>query len=364
MADQVSKVIMAEVDRLGLTPAPDAIAVIDDQDGSLLLAAAERWPDAELRLHCDALDDELASRAATERAGIAVAVVDDLGPAAAGVRLCLARLPKGLEALDLLAGSVARTADEGMIMIAGGRTKHLTRTMNGVLERHFAEVRGTLGLGKARALVGAGARPGAEPEPRRARIAEVEGVADVRGVDDLEVIAYGGVFAGAALDAGTRLLLAQADRFPAAANAIDLGCGTGLLAVALARLDPATKITAIDHAHTAVRSARATAEANGVADRIDVRRTDGLSEVDAESVDLIVCNPPFHRGTAKDSSTALTMISDAARVLRPGGELWLVYNTHLPYRSTLRTTIGPTELIAQDRDYLVTRSQKPQPLAP
>jgi 16S rRNA (guanine1207-N2)-methyltransferase len=175
------------------------------------------------------------------------------------------------------------------------------------------------------------------------------------------VVAYGGVFAGAALDAGTRLLLAQADRFPAAADAIDLGCGTGLLAVALARLDPATKITAIDHAHTAVRSARATAEANGVADRIDVRRTDGLSEVDAESVDLIVCNPPFHRGTAKDSSTALTMISDAARALRPGGELWLVYNTHLPYRSTLRTTIGPTELIAQDRDYLVTRSQKPQP---
>lgn len=349
MADQVSRVIMAEVDRLGLDPAPDVVAIIDDQDGSLLLAAAERWPDAELRLHCDGLDDELASRAAAERAGIAVAVVDDLGPAAAGVRLCLARLPKGLDALDLLAGSVARAADEDVIMIAGGRTKHLTRTMNEVLERHFGEVRGTLGLGKARALVGAGARPGSAPEPRRAR------------VDDLEVIAYGGVFAGAALDAGTRLLLAQADRFPAAADAIDLGCGTGLLAVALARLDPATKITAIDHAHTAVRSARATAEANGVADRIDVRRTDGLSEVAAESVDLIVCNPPFHRGTAKDSSTALTMISDAARALRPGGELWLVYNTHLPYRSTLRTTIGPTELIAQDRDYLVTRSRKPHP---
>ena len=346
MTDQVSRVIMAEVDRIELDPAPDSVAVVDDQDGSLLLAAAERWPGAELRLHGDALDEEVASLAAAERAGFEVAAVDDLGRAADGARLCLARLPKSLDALDLLAGAVARTADPGVILIAGGRTKHLTRSMNGILERHFAEVRGSLGLGKARALVGTGARSGSEPSPRRA------------DVDDLEVIAYGGVFAGAAGDAGTRLLLAQAHRFPASRTAIDLGCGTGLLAVTLARLDPATEVVAIDNSRVAVRSTLATAEANGVADRIQVRRGDGLSEVAAESVDLIVCNPPFHRGTAKDSSTALTMINDAGRALRPGGELWLVYNTHLPYRSTLRTAIGPTEQIAQDRDYLVTRSTK------
>ncbi len=348
MADQVSRVIMAEVDRIGLDPAPAAVAVIDDQDGSLLLAAAERWPAAELRLHCDALDEERASAAAAEQAGIAVSIEADLGRAAAGARLCLARLPKALDALELLGGAVARTADPSVIMIAGGRTKHLTRSMNGVLERHFAEVRGSLGLGKARALVGTGARPGSEPEPRRA------------AVDDLQVIAYGGVFAGAAVDAGTRLLLAQANRFRAAGSAIDLGSGTGLLAVALARLELATMITAIDNSRVAVRSAVATAEANGVADRIEVRHDDGLAGVPDESVDLIVCNPPFHRGTAKDSSTALTMITDAGRVLRPGGELWLVYNTHLPYRSALRRAIGPTEQIAQDRDYLVTRSRKPE----
>jgi uncharacterized protein YndB with AHSA1/START domain len=45
--------------------------------------------------------------------------------------------------------------------------------------------------------------------------------------------------------------------------------------------------------------------------------------------------------------------------LRPGGELWLVYNTHLPYRSTLRTVIGRPELITQDQGYLVTRSRRP-----
>ena len=344
MGDQVSRVIMAEADRLGLA-GPDRVAVLDDQDGSLLRAAADRWPGAELSLFCDDLADQ---RATVASAGVTVRVEDELGAATAGAQLCLARLPKSLDALDVRAAAVARHAAPEVVLLAGGRVKHLTRSMNTTLERSFGEVRGSLGLGKARALVAAAPRPDiAEPEPRRA---------DVAG---LEVVAYGGVFAGAALDPGTRLLLGQADRFPAAEAAIDLGCGTGLIACTLARNLPAARITAIDSSHAAVRSAGATAAANGLADRIEVRRSDGLTEVPDHAVDLIVCNPPFHRGTAKDSSAALIMIKDAARALRPGGELWLVYNTHLPYRSTLRTVIGRTELITQDQGYLVTRSRRP-----
>ena len=48
-------------------------------------------------------------------------------------------------------------------------------------------------------------------------------------------------------------------------------------------------------------------------------------------------------------------IADAARVLVPGGELVLVYNSHLPYLPRLRE-VGPTEILAQDRSYLVTRT--------
>lgn len=49
------------------------------------------------------------------------------------------------------------------------------------------------------------------------------------------------------------------------------------------------------------------------------------------------------------------MIADAARVLVPGGELVLVYNSHLPYLPRLRE-VGLTEILARDRSYLVTRT--------
>jgi len=48
------------------------------------------------------------------------------------------------------------------------------------------------------------------------------------------------------------------------------------------------------------------------------------------------------------------MLTDAARVLRPGGQLWCVANSHLPYRRILNESVGATKVIAQDRHYTVT----------
>jgi 16S rRNA (guanine1207-N2)-methyltransferase len=74
------------------------------------------------------------------------------------------------------------------------------------------------------------------------------------------------------------------------------------------------------------------------------------------SVDLVLCNPPFHRGNSRDSAVAFEMLADAARALRLGGELWTVYNSHLPYLRTLRRLVGSTSVVGQNTGFTVTRS--------
>jgi methyltransferase small domain protein len=69
---------------------------------------------------------------------------------------------------------------------------------------------------------------------------------------------------------------------------------------------------------------------------------------------VIATNPPFHRGHAKESAPTLRMFDEAARVLRPGGQLWCVFNSHLPWRRELATRIGRTRVVAQDRNYQLT----------
>jgi 16S rRNA (guanine1207-N2)-methyltransferase len=96
-----------------------------------------------------------------------------------------------------------------------------------------------------------------------------------------------------------------------------------------------------------------------VAERVTVQRSHLLSAVPDASADLVLCNPPFHRGTARDSDVAFAMFADAGRALRPGGELWTVFNTHLPYLRALRRLVGPTRVVAQNPGYLVTRSARP-----
>ena len=112
----------------------------------------------------------------------------------------------------------------------------------------------------------------------------------------------------------------------------------------------------MDASLSALVSTRLTARTNRV--RVAVRRADMLAGTRSQSVDLLVTNPPFHIGAAKDSRPTLAMIRAAASVLRPGGELWMVFNSHLPYLPELRRHIGVTTVEAQDRHYIVARALK------
>jgi 16S rRNA (guanine1207-N2)-methyltransferase len=173
----------------------------------------------------------------------------------------------------------------------------------------------------------------------------------------LTVCAHGAAFAGTKIDIGTRALLGSLDRMaPSAGTALDLGCGTGVLAAALARSRPELEVLALDQSAAAVASATATAAVNGLADRIRVLRDDAAVSVPNRSVDLVVCNPPFHVGAAVVTTAADRLFAAAGRVLRPGGELWTVYNSALRHKPTLTKLVGPTQVVDRTPKFTVTVS--------
>ncbi|MDA0970991.1 MAG: peptide chain release factor N(5)-glutamine methyltransferase, partial [Planctomycetota bacterium] len=82
----------------------------------------------------------------------------------------------------------------------------------------------------------------------------------------------------------------------AGARIVDVGTGSGAIAVVLARHLPGASITAIDISPQAVAVARENVEAHGVADRVRVLEGDLLSGLPEEATfDLIVSNPPYIR---------------------------------------------------------------------
>jgi release factor glutamine methyltransferase len=73
----------------------------------------------------------------------------------------------------------------------------------------------------------------------------------------------------------------------------DVGCGSGAIAVALAKTLPKARITAIDVSEPALKVARINIEAHGVADRVETRLGSLLAPLAGERLELICANLPY-----------------------------------------------------------------------
>jgi release factor glutamine methyltransferase len=75
---------------------------------------------------------------------------------------------------------------------------------------------------------------------------------------------------------------------------LDLGTGSGALALALAKAWPDARVTAVDASEDALVLARENAALLGLAERVDFLRSDWFSALPAGAAfDLIVSNPPY-----------------------------------------------------------------------
>lgn len=74
---------------------------------------------------------------------------------------------------------------------------------------------------------------------------------------------------------------------------VDVGTGSGIMAITLARYVPAAEVTAIDLSPDALTIAQQNAQALGVAPRIRFLQGDLLAPVAGEMFDLVMSNPPY-----------------------------------------------------------------------
>jgi 16S rRNA (guanine1207-N2)-methyltransferase len=175
------------------------------------------------------------------------------------------------------------------------------------------------------------------------------------GEDAIALETMPGVFAGDRLDAGTRLLLDLLAVTPGA-RVLDVGCGAGVIGVQASRLGAGT-VDLVDANLLAVAATKRNLDRLGVPGR--ALASDVYAAVAGERYDLIVSNPPFHRGKRVDLSVADRLITGAPAHLRPGGRLLLVANAFLAYGKQMERAFRRVETIATTRQYHVLEASEP-----
>lgn len=279
-------------------------------------------------------------------------------PAAAasfdGARLVLWQLPRSIAGVEHGARLLSSLAP-GAAVVAGGRVKHLSVGMNAPLEALLGPVAPQRAERKSRLLlIERGDSPTVSSH-------EPSITAVTAGAQALRLAGSGEAFGGARLDPGTRLLLETLGADDAAGMArpstvVDLGCGNGTLAVWAALRWPEARVEATDDSADAVASTALSAGLSGVGPRVHAVRADGGDHLPDGRADVVLLNPPFHQGGTVHTGIATKLMRSAARLLRPGGTLVCVWNSHLRYRPRLERIVGDTRQLARDRTFTVTAS--------
>ncbi|MGZ3114052.1 methyltransferase [Streptomyces sp. H62] len=333
-------------------PLSGTVVVLGDRWGALVTALAAHRPVQVTDSH---LTRE-ATRANLERAGVepgSVRLLTTQDPPPDRVDVLLVRVPKSLALLEDQLLRLAPALHEGTVVVGTGMVKEIHTSTLRLFERIVGPTRTSLAEKKARLVFctpDLSLKRPANPWPLAYRLPD-----DVGPFSGLEVVNHAGVFCADRLDIGTRFFLGHLPK-AGARRVVDLGCGNGVVGTAVALANPGAEVLFTDESFQAVASAQATYRASGAAGKAEFRVGDGLEGVPDGSVDLVLNNPPFHSHQATTDATARRMFADARRVLRPGGELWVVGNRHLGYHVTLRRLFGGSRLVASDRKFVVLKA--------
>ena len=170
---------------------------------------------------------------------------------------------------------------------------------------------------------------------------------------DLALESGSGVFARGRLDIGTAVLLRETEP-PGPGRYLDLGCGYGVIGLAIAVAQAGARVDAVDVNERALLLATDNAASLGVADRFIAATPDRLPPA---SYDEIWSNPPIRIGKQALHVLLLTWLPRLA----PGGRAVMVVGKNLGADS-LATWLGeqgyPTTKLASAKGFRVLESRR------
>ena len=181
-------------------------------------------------------------------------------------------------------------------------------------------------------------------------------VSEVRINDQsFEICSKPGVYGWKKADEGTNFLVETLEnelstKDLSRLNTLDLGCGSGHLSLALSALG-AGSITATDNNAAAIAATTATLGNNHIEAKIIASNAgDKL----ANGFDIILCNPPFHKGFDTSKEISQSFVRATKRLLTKNGSAYFVTNAFVNIEAPADKIKLNIRQIANNKKFKVT----------
>lgn len=176
---------------------------------------------------------------------------------------------------------------------------------------------------------------------------------------DLELVTDAGVFSKGKIDFGSDLLVKTfLKTYPPGPtkNIIDVGCGYGPIGLMIAKVSPHHEVTMLDVNQRALNLSRKNKKRNRI-ENVEVKESDGLSQVEDNTYDFVLTNPPIRAG----KEVVHRILEDAYIKLKLDGELFVVIQKKQGMPSAkkkMQDTFGNIEVLEKSKGYYILRSVK------
>ncbi|BEL91587.1 23S rRNA (guanine(1835)-N(2))-methyltransferase RlmG [Serratia marcescens] len=280
-----------------------------------------------------------------------VTLLDSLAELPAAPAVVLIRVPKALALLEQQLRALRHVVTEDTLIVAGAKARDVHTSTMQLFEKVLGPTRTSLAWKKAR-LIFCQAADIVPPAVAETTDWPLDGT-------DWLIHNHANVFSRGSLDIGARLFM---EHLPRGLNGhiVDLGCGNGVIGLTALAQNPEAQVTFVDESYMAVASSELNVEHNlpQELDRCQFEVNNALAGIERESVQAVLCNPPFHQQHAITDHTAWQMFCDAKRCLQVGGELRIVGNRHLDYHQKLKRLFGNCTLVASNKKFVILRAVK------
>lgn len=259
----------------------------------------------------------------------------------------LIQLPKNMSFFEDILCHLTEHLHPQAKIICGTMVKHMAPASFTLLQKYIGDTTTSLAQKKARLIFADFKKEKIKsPFPFEVKIENFE----------RPFIHHSNLFSREKLDIGTRFFL---DHIPRGSygTILDLGCANGIIGIKAKIQNPKSKVVFSDDSYMAIKSARTNFEnhCNGEA---EFHWTNCFENGPKASLDLVLCNPPFHQQNTVGDFIAWQMFNDSYEALKKGGVIRIIGNSHLGYQIKLKKIFGNSKIIATNQKFMICESIK------
>lgn len=349
--DAADEYLLNTIHEQSLIKTTDKVLIFNDSFGALCLSIAVINKPQSITVITDSINTKngIYSNAKSNNIDLnSFNVVNGLSDYNENYNHIIIKSPKSLDYLIYFLSKINSNNKVSCNIMIAGMVKHLPKNLWNSLESNFGTTQTSLAKKKAKIITLKLNKNNTNSKyPASFKY------------NSFNIYNHAAVFSKNSLDIGTRFLIENLPVLNDINDIIDLGCGNGVVGLHLTKMYTDANITFTDESYMAVESAKLTLNNNHqTLDKINFKVNNCLDDFKKDSIDLIVCNPPFHQSQNIGIQVALTMFNQSFSALRNNGYLIVVANRHLPYYTHLKRIFKSVTNLATNQKFNIFLLQK------